>query len=92
MLNIALVLAATPPDFVAILNNITTGIRPIATPIAGLALTIVFLLMIGSPIMPEAASQNKGAVMRVLLALVFIAIIPELVLWMGTLGTATPPA
>jgi hypothetical protein len=88
MREFAFVLAQTAPNFVAILERITAGIRPIATPIAGLALTIVFLLMIGSPIMPEAASQNKGAVMRVLLALVFIAIIPELVSWMGTLGVA----
>jgi hypothetical protein len=88
MFDITFVLAQTAPNFVAILERITSGIRPIATPIAGLALTIVFLLMIGSPIMPEAASQNKGAVMRVLRALVFIAIIPELVLWMGTLGVA----
>ena len=87
MYEIALVLAPAAPNFVAMLNNITAGLRPIATPIAGLALTIVFLLMIGSPILPDAAAQNKGAVMKVLLALVFIANIPELVGWMGTLGT-----
>ena len=86
-----LLLAQTAPNFATMLNNLVTGIRPVAVPLAGVSLVIVFLLQIGSPLVPDAAQQNKGAIMKVLLSLVFIAIIPELVTWVGTLGGSATP-
>ena len=32
--------AADPPDFAAVITNITTGLQPVFLPIAGLSLTV----------------------------------------------------
>jgi hypothetical protein len=84
----ALLLQTDGPNFIAAIERITEGIRPIATPFAILGITFALLLALGAPIFPDMAQQNKGYVMRALGIIIFLALIPELVRWVATLGTA----
>ena len=78
--------AAGPNAVAALLVKITQGIAPIATPIGALGATIFLLLLLGAPILPEAAQANKGYFMRMCLIVAVIAFIPQIVGWLAGLG------
>lgn len=79
-------LAEEAPDFAAIISNITSGLQPVFLPIAGLSLTVFFLLMAGAPIFGDATSQYKGFFMKVCLIVTTIGLVPSLLTWLYGLG------
>lgn len=85
-------LAAAEPDcssmaeLITALNKITSGLQPLFLPLAGLGLTIFFLLLLGAPILPEAAQGAKGYFMRAALIVTVVGIIPTIFGWLGSLG------
>jgi hypothetical protein len=79
------------PGLAEAIKKITDGLTPVFLPLAGLSLTIFFLLMIGAPILPEAAQSNKGFFMKACLALVVVGMIPTIVSWLYGLGGGASP-
>lgn len=81
-----LVLAQTAPGIAEAITGVTSGLQPIFIPLAMLGLTIFFLLMIGSPVLPEAAQQNKGYFMKVCVVLIVVGMLPTITAWLFSLG------
>lgn len=81
-----LVLAQTAPGIAEAITGVTSGLQPIFIPFAMLGLTIFFLLMIGSPVLPEAAQQNKGYFMKVCVVLIVVGMLPTITAWLFSLG------
>jgi drug/metabolite transporter superfamily protein YnfA len=79
--------AADPPDFAAVITNITTGLQPVFLPIAGLSLTVFLLLLAGAPIFGDATAQYKGFFMRICLIVTTVGLIPTLLSWLYGLGS-----
>lgn len=71
-----------PDPFSVITDKITKlseSLKVLTTPIAILGITLVLLMLLFAPAMPELAQQNKGYIIRALVIVSVISIVPELV-------------